>query len=438
MNSNRIGLVLVTLLLLLVASVSVMAQTTDALTVYELEINRMDGLDSKIITIERGEDIDIDVTVLAGLNDVENVQIEAFIAGYRYAEYERDLVTDYTKTFDLTAENKRSFGLKLQVPVDMDKKDAKLRIIIADENSDNVIQFNYQLNIEGSSDDNAVDIRKFLISPSEEIEAGRALSFKVQVKNVGNSDLDDVTVRVAIPELGVQAYETIDELESNDGDGEVQSFEALLVRIPSNAKAGTYDVVATVEFDKYRSVEMTKEITVIAAEDTSDNNEASGKTLVMMPDSIELSKGTSGAIYPILIENQGDASRTYVVSVSGTSDWATTSFEPSSVVIVKGGDSKSVYLKLNPHDDAKPGDRVFQVSILSGEESKETSVVATLNGDVVEEDEDSSSSVPLRTVLEWALIILIIVLIILGLILVFVKMRKNDRDDNDDEAQTYY
>jgi len=436
MNSNKIGLVFVALLLLIVTVVPARAQTTDFLTVHKLELNGMDGLDNKIITIERGEDINIDLTVLAGANDVENVQIEAFIAGYKYAKYERDLVTDYTKTFDVTADNKRSFDLKLTVPTDMDKKDAKLRIMIADENSDNVLQFNYQLNIEGSSEENAVDIRKFLISPSEEIEAGRALSFKVQVKNVGEKDLDDVTVRVAIPELNIQAFETIDELQANDGDGEIQSFEALLLRIPSDAAEGTYDVVATVEFDKYESVEETKQITVVAKEDNSEEGKAdSGKTLVMMPDSIQLTAGSS-AIYPVLIENQDDVSRTYVVSVSGTSEWASTSFEPSSVVIVKGGDSKTVYLKLTPNEDAEAGDKVFNVAIQSGEDSKETSVVATVadNG----EAKDSNDAVPLRSVLEWALIILIIILIILGLILVFVKMRRNDRDDSDEETQTYY
>jgi uncharacterized membrane protein len=314
--------------------------------------------------------------------------------------------------------------------MDMEQKDAKLRIIVMDENSPEVIIYNYQLNIEGADESNAIQIRDFLISPSESIEAGRALSFKVKVKNIGESDLDDVTVKISIPELDITAYETIDEIESD----ETQSFEALLLRIPSDAKVADYDVIATVEFDKYEEVQETKTIKVLAAESTSTpTGSESGKTVVTMPESVELTKGTSGAVYPVLIQNMGDSSKTYVLSVSGTQEWASSSFEPSSVVIVNAGSSKTVYLKLVPNTDAQAGDKVFQVSITSGADTRETAVVATIK----DGNTKAAQTTSLKTVLEWALIVLIIVLIILGLVLVFSKMRKKGKDD-EEEAQTYY
>lgn len=439
MKANKIGMMFVTMLLVLfsVAAVSAQTNSTNYLDISHVQINGDDAANGDILYVQRGDNFDIRVTVRAGDNDVENTQIEAYIAGYRYAKYERDLVTDYTKTFDLPADNKRSFNLNLEVPQDMEQKDAKLRIVVSDENSPNIIVYNYQLNIEGAAEGDAIQIRDFLISPSETIEAGRALSFKVKVKNIGESRLDDVTVKVSVPELDIQAYETIDEIDVD----ETQSFEALLLRIPSCVPAGTYNVVAEVGFDKYEQVTETKQITVKESgsgcgTDSTGTTDTSGRSLVMMPDSIELTKGTSGTIYPILIENQASVSKTYVVSASGVSDFASANFEPSSVVIIKGGESKTVYLKLVPKDDAEAGDKVFKVTLISGDESKETTVVATITAGA-DDTTNAGSSVPVRTVLEWALIILIIVLIILGLILVFVKMRKNDRDD-EDESQTYY
>ena len=122
------------------------------------------------------------------------------------------------------------------------------------------------------------------------------------------------------------------------------------------------------------------------------------------------------------------------MSDSGISEWGTSSFEPSSVVIVNGGESKTVYLKLSAKDDSTAGDNVFKVTIASGADSNEASAVATVKES---SQAPAATSANLRTVLEWALIILIIVLIVLGLILVFTRMGKNGKDD-DEEAQTYY
>src|SRR5690606_20898163 len=135
--------------------------------------------------------------------------------------------------------NKRSFDLTVKVPEDMNQKDAKLRIVVADENSPNLITYNYQLSIYGTAESNAIQIRDFLISPSTTVEAGKAMNFRVRVKNVGNYDLDDVTAEVAIPGLGIQTYETIDSLRVD----QTMSFEALLLRLPYDAQPGTYDVV---------------------------------------------------------------------------------------------------------------------------------------------------------------------------------------------------
>jgi len=382
--------------------------------------------DGDDLFVERGQDLDIRVTVEAGNEDADGVQIEAFISGYRYSKYERDLVSDYSDTFNLPANNKRSFDLNLEIPQDMQTEDAKLRIVVTDQNSDEVIIYNYQLSIYGADKSDAVAITDFFITPSTTIEAGRALSFKVKVKNYGEDDLDDIKVIVSIPELDLYAFETLDTLDAD----ETQSFEALLIRIPADAEPGSYEVKAEVDFDRYESTSESQTIKVIEGSGSTSGTSGIGDSIVTMPESVDVIKGSS-SVYPILIQNQGKTSATYVLSTSGISTWGSSAFEPSSVVIVKPGQSETVYLRVTANADAEAGDRVFQVTVKSGDQTEQASVLAAVK------ESSTKANGSLTSVLEWVLIILIVVLIVLGLVIAFRKFKKNEAEKADEE-QTYY
>jgi hypothetical protein len=376
--------------------------------------------------VERGDDLRIRV-VLQANDDVRGAYLGAYLSGYRYAHFEPSMVMDHTNTFNLPDGNKRAFDLNLRIPVDMQQKDAKLRLILFDENSDSIVTYNYQLSIYGADERTAVQIRNFFISPSETVEAGRALSFKVQVRNYGNYDLDGLTVRVAIPELNIQTFETIDRLRQE----ETQSFESLLLRIPQGARAQDYEVIATVEFDRFQAASVRRTISVTQAETMTPGEDR--KSVITMPENVQVVAGTQGSLFPILIENQGASSQTYVLSVSGHEGWATANFEPSSAFVVRGGQSQTAYLRLRAQDGVSAGDRMLTVTVRAGEEVKESNILASVV--VTENGNDNDRDWTTRQVLEWALIILIIVLIVLGLIVVFRKMRKNNDDEDD---QTYY
>ena len=404
--------------------------TAQYLTVSSVKINGDTFNNGDRLRVNRGDKLQIRVGVKAGSIDVKDAEIEASINGYRYSKYERDMVTDYSSTFDLGPSESDYFTLNLQVPTDIQENDALLRLRVVDRNNP-AIEYTYQIVIYGTNRDNAVQIQDYFISPSDTIDAGRALSFKLKVKNYGDTDLDDISVEVAIPELSLNTFETLNTLNAQD----TKSFEALLLRIPSDAKPGQYNVVATVHFDKYESTTQTKQITVKGAPTTPTTPGVSGKTVVTMPDSIEVSKGTTGAVYPIMVENKANTAKTYVVSVTGIDAWGTGTLQPSSVVLVGPGESKTVYLNLVAKDDAATGDKVFQVGIKSGSEATTTNVVAKLK----DASSTPASSSDVKNVLEWALIILVVILIILGLIVLVAKLRKGDKEEGDDEeAQTYY
>ncbi len=377
---------------------------------------------------ERGEELEIDVCVKA-LAEVQDAQIEADIYGYRYSTREQGKVSDITNTFDLDEGDNDCFMLNLEVPTKMDVDYYKLRIRVADRDG---VSFSkdFQLHIEGADSSAAIEIRDFSLDP-EEVIAGRAFTAMVKVRNIGDNDLDDLKVTVSVPELNIKTSEYMDEIESDES----KTFEELLLRIPECAKAGNYDVEILVEFDEYEETSVATSITVKSGDmcGTGTGTGTSGtsgedKTIVTVPSSQELSQGTSIA-YPIMIQNNLGTSKTYTLTVSGASGWATTRIDPSSVVIVPAGQSKTVYMYVSANSNAEPGDKIMTLTVDSGTESKQIPLVAKIGKGT----SSTANWSGLRNGLEVGLVVLVIILIVIGLIIAFNKMR-----DNKKESEPYY
>ena len=368
---------------------------------------------------ERAEKLEIDVCVKA-LAEVKDAQVEADIYGYRYSNKEQGKVSDTTDTFDLDENDNDCFELNLQIPDKMDQDYYKLRIRVGDRDG---ISFEkiFQLHVTGIDRSGAVQIKDFSIDP-EEIVAGRAFTAMVKVKNLGDDDLEDLKVTVSVPELNIKASEFMDELDADES----KTFEELLLRIPECTKKGNYDVDITVEFDEYE--ESTVSTTINVVEGTCGGTSTvtgEDKTVVTVPNSQELSQGTS-IVYPIMITNNAGSSKTYTLSVSGASSFATSKIDPSSVVIVPAGQSRTVFLYISANQNAETGDKSMTLTIDSGTESKQIPLTAK----IIKGSGDWSS---MRKGLETGLIILVIVLIIIGLVIAFNKMKENKQ-----ESEPYY
>ncbi len=431
MNIGKVVLIFL-LTILMVGMVSAVNLNVEFLRVNGEKVSLASG-HSDNLEVQRGEELDLKMKVKA-LADVEDVQIRAEIFGYRYAHYEGDMVSDVTRTFDL-AENDTTYKtLSLQIPTKMDKKYAKLRVTVGDEDGTSYENV-YELHIIGVDEEDAIMIKDVSINPSNEVMAGRAFTAMVKVKNIGDDELDDIKVTIAVPELGVTDTEYIDELDPDESE----TFEKLLIRIPDCAEAGTYTVEVEVEFDEYESTTETVEIVVVEGETCSPleepdpcNVEKAETPTITSPGMQDVVKGGSGAVFPIMITNTGKYSKTYVVSVSGVASWGTAKLDPSSLVMVKAGTTETVYVYVTANNDAPEGQRVFKVNVES--DTKSTDVALTAN--VVSGSAVAGSSTGLRKALEIALIVLVVILIILGLIIGFNKLKGNREDD--EEEQTYY
>ncbi len=411
---NAKNFILMTLSLILLVSLAVNVSAVGVEVDYvKANGEELDLANGQINTVfQRGEDLNLKFKLTA-LEDVDDVVIEADIYGYRYANRE-DGLSDTTNTFDMNANDTDYQELELTIPTRADKDIYTLRVRVASRTG-TVADYEYSIRVRGVADEDAVIVKDYSFSPSQIVEAGRAIVANVRVKNIGDEDYDDVKVTVSIPELGVNDYETLDELLFDT----TETFEELILRIPSDAQPGDYTVRILVEFDEYEETIVTDIITVKGA----DVPVAGQDSVINVPSSMDLT--ASGVAFPIYIQNNGNSDVVYSLSVSGI-NWGTYNFDPAADVIVTAGSSKTVYLYINA-EDVSAGEKFFKLQVIAGEDVNE--VALSVN---VSEKEASTS---LRSALEIGLIVLVVILIIIGLIIGFSKLKGSKEDD---ESETYY
>lgn len=433
LNTKIFGLVALAMIVL--AFVPAFAAANSDLDIQYLKINDEQvntyNQTDKLWEVERGDTLPIRLRISA-LADVKDVQITAGIYGYQYSQYDGDSLIQTTKTFDLDESHEKTVDLTLQVPVKMAVGNYKLRIFVADQDSLSYTA-QYNLAIKGIADEKAVVIKEAYLNPGDEVMAGRGLSALVKVENMGDNPIDDATLIVSVPELGIRDTETLDEL----GVDEKETFERVMLYFPKDTKAGTYNVEYKVTFDEFQSTTKTGYVTVSPCKSTvcgaAPAVKDDQKTFITVPNSQPVVQGNE-IVYPVMINNAGNSAKAYALSVQGIESWGTARIDPSASVIVPAGNSGTVFLHLTANQDAPIGEQYFKISVVSDGTSKDIPLTAIVGAQVA--DDDATSWNGLKKTLEIGLIVLVIILILIGLIVGFNKLRGSDNDD--DDSKTYY
>ena len=368
----------------------------------------------------RGNELDVKIILQSyGNESFSNVEVTAAIYGD-----EHYLISQTTDPFDVEPDVIYTKDLTLKLPDIMQQDNYKLRIMVADKYGAMKI-YNYNLKID--TERHKVIIKDIEFTPDNEVKAGRGFITVARVRNMGEKTENDVKVDVSIPDLGISASDYIDELKSDES----KSTEEIYLRIPSDAETGDYDVVVKVTYDEgFKEVEETHTIKVVGTQQqttpSAPSEEETTVTVGTTTQDIEI--GGNGAIYPITITNEGSTSKSYTLTIDGTSDWATTRISPSSVVIVNAGESKTAYVYVAANENAQVGEHTFSVKVATGDTEKDILLKA-----VVSEPESKLGGAKLG--LQITLIVLIVILIILAIILGITRSRKTEETEM---TQTYY
>ncbi|PIN86250.1 hypothetical protein COV19_05570 [Candidatus Woesearchaeota archaeon CG10_big_fil_rev_8_21_14_0_10_44_13] len=389
------------------------------------------------LSVERDQEIEVKVEMMAS-QDVEGVAIEAEIFGDDHYQ-----IDDQSETFDASNQTLYIKTLTLQLPDIMDQDNYDLRVSVAGRTGA-VKVYNYLLKIDTQK--HSMIIKDVTLNPQDSVKAGRALLAVARIRNVGQNTEESVKVKVSIPELGVSAVDYIDDIESEDS----VSTEELYIRIPSDAKSGSYDVKVEVEYDEgFKTVKESMQIDVEGDGSDSDGTDGTDNgqqpqpvtdktTITVGSQAQDLTRGEGGSIYPLTISNEGSNSKTYKISVAGTDTFAEVRVSPSTLVVVNGGETETVYVYLTARETAQVGAYTFSVDVSSNNQVLKQ---IPLNANVVEGKTQASGWDSVKKGLEIGLIILIVLLVILGLIIAFNKMKGSDEDEEEEgevTGQTYY
>ncbi len=402
MKTNFLVSLIAFLAVFALAATMVSAANTLDIEVNEVKVNGISVVDFDVAA-EAGEVVPVTLQFTADENATE-VQISAWI--------NRDSKNRVEINFrDLIAGKEYIARLSLRLPSDIDpEEDRELTLRI--ESDDGNWEETYTLGMQRIP----FNAELIFVEMDSQVTAGSTLPVEIVVKNDGRHELEDLVVEVSIPELGVSKRAffgdlvPVDEEDDDDNDEQDSVLGRLSVKIPSNAKSGTYDVRIKASNENTES-SVKKQITVVGSE-----LEAS----VIIPVSTkELAKGES-ADYEVVIVNSGSNIAVFELVPASTEDLIVSVATP--VVTVQAGSSQTV--KINAKA-LKEGTYSFAVDVNS-----ENALVRKVNFTA------KVSSKPLASNVVVLTIVLAIILVVLLIVLIVLLTRKPARSEELEES--YY
>lgn len=408
--SNKI-FIIITLLLVALIATSVNVHAVNA----KLDLVEVEGVELKVndttrLNVVRGEEIEVLVKI-TGTSNNSNVEIEAFISGH---EPNSETLSDVSEVFDVEKDVSYVKRLKLRLPTNVEKDNYKLRVLVTDRFGSADV-YNFDLKVD--TDRHLIVIKDIVLRPPFDVKPGRALLVTVELENQGQKDEEGIKVTASIPELNVQGSEFVNELDSE----ETTTTEEIFLRIPENARPGSYDVEVEVKYnDGFKKTRGLASIEVIGEEFTAEE-EAPETTVMVTENNKDMYRGKGGAVYPISVTNNRRTSKSYVITVD-PADWAEVSVSPSNILVVPGRSTDSFFLLVSAKQDASFGPKLIRATITtSGEPSKQL----TLRANVLEKSGLSQEEV--TRALETVVVVLLALLVILGIAIAVNKMRHNVR-----------
>ncbi|MBT4576726.1 hypothetical protein HOB91_00105 [Candidatus Woesearchaeota archaeon] len=429
-HMKNIAFFVLALVALVGTAVSVSASTND----YSFDIIKVNGLETDVNTaldIERGERLDIEVWLIANAT-VEDVEITAKINGYEYGS-----ISDSTGLFNLDEGKTYKKTLTLYVPEDIEaSEDYTLRIEASDQNNEETATFGLFIDEQR----HGLAIFDVLLNPSSTIAAGNSLFTTVRLENLGETEENDVKVTVSIPALGISTVNYLDELNTefdeenedhlrNDNSKQMD----LLLRIPSDAATGTYDVQVDIEYNRGHSF-LTKTLS-LNVEGTAQA--AGAQTVINSDSSSKVVNAGESVEYKVMMANLGLEPGVYSVTVDGVSAWGEAVVQPSFLTIMPDSTGE-VTITVTPYDSVDAASHTWVAKVMLGTDVL-SELVFTTKVEVENTVEQSNDTV--KSVLTAIFFILLIVLVVLAIVIAFRKVRSDDDEDEETsalEGQTYY
>ncbi len=398
MNTKNlmVSFVAIAMTLFLVANVSAAGEYN----ISRVEVNNINIVSaSNPAPIDAGETTKVEVWFSADFNATEDG--EDFYDSDVTVEVEIDTgkkkVNAVSESMVIESGDSKKVTLNLKVPYELKddlSKLADLSVEISGEKFELNEDYNGMIRVRRAQYE--VDFKS--ISAPQTVEAGETFPVDIVVKNIGYNDLDDLYVKVSIPELDIEKTSYFGDLvameEDSNDDDETDTFSGrLYLKVPYDVSDGIYALEVEVTNDDTTSSEAKQ---IVIENDFSENVivTSTRKTVAIGED----------AEYELLIVNPTDKLKVYRIVTE--SSGSLSSDADKAVVVIPAGSSKTVTITANTNSE---GEYNFNVNVFSGEELVST-VSLSLNA---EGRAITSPIVVLTVVLAIIFLVLLVVLIVL-------------------------
>lgn len=202
----------------------------------------------------------------------------------------------------------------------------------------------------------------------QDVSCNSELQIVADVWNIGDDDLEDVSVRIYNNELGISKFVEIGDVDSFDSE----KLETTIT-LPEDAEEKYYalkfaiydedgDVFETDEEDEDSSFDV---LIKVAGNCELKTNIAIASELV--------SGGNAGEELSVkaTLSNSGDSTETYVLNVKDYEGWATFNELDSNSITLNSGESVEVQLTFNVNKDVT-GDKTFNLEVVSSDGAVKT------------------------------------------------------------------
>ncbi len=393
----------------------------------EIEIEQFDDYTCyshqvAIPALERGEDMSVKVLFTSNFN-LDEVKVKTWLNGYR------EEIEDQSAEFDVFKGNLYSKTMFLNMPEDIDAKDQyTLHVKIIDQNELNgVDEAKIDTTVQRTS--NLLEILSIDFYDHDNFykgvcgecsvtfQTGTTLYSDIVIKNRGNHVLEDIYVKVSIPDLCMERVVYLGDLGTHDN--KYQDTEKITMAFPLPDKEGTYEMV----IEAYNSKVNTRETRTIVLEHKVE------REIEVLPQITEafVNQGET-AQFSIFVTNLGESYETFVVEVLGADGWSTVKINPASFSL-GSGESKIINLNLDVNEDTEAGKYPFTVRVNYGNDAKQFNFTANI--------EEAGISADWKVILMVIGIVLAIAVIVL-LAIMLAKQRSASEEERPETVESYY
>jgi len=331
--------------------------------------------------------------------DATDVRIKVYIEGYK------DEISDETSRFLIVNGSTyiKRFSLQLPSSMDLDDLTEELSLLVRiSAKSKDSFEESYAINMQRE----LYGLNILSVDTSQEVTAGTTIPFDIVLENNGNERLDNVYVKVSIPDLGIVKKVFVGDMSPNSEDNYDNIVDSedkrIYISIPRNAVPGIYNV----EIEAYNydaSTKVTAKIIVSGAQ-TGVIPTATSKTIAIGEETT----------FDVVLVNPNDRMVVYSITPEESKGLIITLSE--SVVAIPADSSKTVQVKVKATNSAEEGTHLVTINVNS-ESGLVKQVIFSANvektsGSVIGGTK-SNSVLILTVILAIIFVVLLIVLIVL-------------------------